>query len=138
MSNLYEFKVERHYEGGGVRTTPYQCPANSESDALIAVGRAFNNELYTVKVASRSLIRIGEGTEMYNFRKLAAQMTKEFDEEQGNITCEFSTSADDMLDKWQILRMNQPKFGHWTMGVCGVCLENSPTHIIHCEIVKND
>lgn len=136
--NLYEFKLERHYEDGSVKSTDYQIPATSETDALISLGRTYHGDDYDVKVISCELVRIGEGTELDNFRKLSLKLKKEFEAERGDITCEFSTTTDDLRAKWKILQMDQPENGHWHLHVCSVCMSESPTHIIHCEIIRNE
>lgn len=136
--NLYEFKLTRHYEDGLVKHNNYQYPAINEREALVGVGRTFHSEEHRLEIVSCELIRIGEGTEIDNFRKLAFKLKEEFEAERGNITCEFSTTTDDLRAKWKILQMDQPENGHWHLHVCSVCVSESPTHIIHCEIIRNE
>lgn len=70
------------------------------------------------------------------FTELVQSMSKEWNEKQGRVTCELSTSTDQLEQKLKIIAEASVTDGMWVMRYCTTCLGHDAGKPIHVEIVK--
>ena len=73
---------------------------------------------------------------MERFIELVNLLTKEWDESKSNITCEFSSSFENIEEKMRFLSTISPVKGTWVIGYCKVCEGYHADKPLHVEIVS--
>ena len=75
--------------------------------------------------------------DMEKFKKFTEQLRDEFDQHSGDISCNFSTSAEKLAEKMEFLAKMECKSGYWTVGWCPTCAGYDELHPFHCELIKH-
>lgn len=71
---------------------------------------------------------------IYQFKKLTDTMTEEYVNKNGDVTCEFSTSSDNLHLKHQYLHSKQKDGVIWTINLCATCEGHKQGQHYHVEI----
>jgi len=74
-----------------------------------------------------------------DFKDAVVEMSKEFDEKEGWVTCEVSAHKDSLLELEQfILDNTEIKFGNWVFMECETCVGYNGEGYVHVSIETFD
>lgn len=67
------------------------------------------------------------------------EISKEFDEKEGYITCEVTIHKDEIEEFEKVVKENTNiKLGKWVIHECETCVGYHGEGSLHCEIVRNN
>jgi len=74
-----------------------------------------------------------------DFKKDVLDMSKEFDEKEGFVTCEVSAHKDDLCELERFIKDNtEIKFGKWIFMECDTCVGYNGEGYVHVSIERFD